>query len=785
MPIEQPSGVRLEIGHVLFMDIVGYSKRLIDEQTNLIRQLKEIVQGSDQVRAATAEGKLVQLPTGDGMALVFRNTVEAPVLCALEISRALKSHPELRVRLGIHSGPVNEIADVNERANIAGAGINIAQRIMDCGDAGHILLSKHVADDLEHYDKWRPLLHDVGSCEVKHGLRIDVVNLYGDGIGSSRPPIKVVTRRRARLRWVALLAALLLSIIVATAILISRHPTRSAVSEKSIAVLPFENLSRDPDNAYFAAGIQDEILTRLAKIGALKVISRSSTQQYQNKPVDLAEIARQLGVAHILEGSVQKAGNAVHVNVQLIRAATNDHVWAESYDRKLDDIFSVEGEVAGNIATALNTQLTTTEQHLIRQKLTNNSAAYDAYLRGLAMEPRGWYSAEARQAVRAFFAEATQLDPKFASAWARLARIDAWLIFLGQDTSEERRSAVRRELDVANELEPESSDALLARAYYQYWVQRDYSAAKGSFRRLLDALPNSSEALAALSYVARRQGKWEESLTYSQQTLALNPRDVQLLVDRAWTYAVLGRFDEALKTTDRLLQIAPDDQDAIAYQAAFFHSQGKMEEARQRVSRIRPNPRNDGVIGILIQHWLLERDYNRLITTLRPALEDQAISAMSRSLYREAIGYAQLRTGDVESGRARLTQARHDLEALRDRDKNNPEVAAHLGAVYAYLDEKEVALKEGERAVALLPAAKDAVLGPALEEDLARVETTVGEKDRAISRLQKLLVTPYSSVGHGGPVTPALLRLHPYWDPLRADPRFQKLVSEPEHLAHK
>src|SRR5438132_11923411 len=292
------------------------------------------------------------------MALVFYKSPEEPAQCAVEISRALKELPRLQLRMGVHSGPVSGVIDVTGRANLAGAGLNIARRVMECGDAGHILLSKHVAEDLEEYEQWRPLLYDLGTCEVKHGVRVGVVNLYDNRVGNPQLPKKfqALKKRRTHVRWAeAAIALLVLGAVVAAFVLVLRRPARSmlAVPEKSIAVLPFENLSRDPDNAYFATGIQDEILTRIAKIGALKVIARTSTQQYAARPGNLIEIARQLGVANILEGAVQKAGDQVHINVQLIRAATDEHLWAESYDRKLENIFGVEAEVATSVAEAL------------------------------------------------------------------------------------------------------------------------------------------------------------------------------------------------------------------------------------------------------------------------------------------------------------------------------------------------------------------------------------------------------------------------------------------------
>ena len=340
MSSEHSSDVKFEIGHVLFIDIVGYSKLLINEQSEQIQKLKQIVRSTEQFRLAQAEGKLLRLPTGDGGALVFRTSLEAPVLCSMEIARALKEYPKLLVRMGIHSGPVNEITDLNEQANIAGAGINIAERVMACGDAGHILVSKHVAEDLEEYEHWRPLLHDLGTCEVKHGMRVGIANIYADQVGNPQLPKKfqAIKKHSARMRWAVTTAALLaLSAIVAGISMFSRYRVRStlAAPEKSIAVLPFENRSEDKANAYFADGIQDEILSRLSKIADLKVISRTSTQHYKSAPENLREIASQLGVAHILEGSVQKTGDAVRVNVQLIKAANDSHLWADTYDRRL------------------------------------------------------------------------------------------------------------------------------------------------------------------------------------------------------------------------------------------------------------------------------------------------------------------------------------------------------------------------------------------------------------------------------------------------------------------
>src|SRR5262249_1651237 len=478
MAAEVKKEIQLEIAHVLFTDIVGYSKLPINQQRAVVERLNEIVRCTDEFQAAEAAGRLITIPTGDGITLVFYDSPETPTECALQISRALKKHPELQLRMGIHSGPVSGVIDAAGKANVAGAGINIAQRVMDCGDAGHILLSKHVAEDLGDDAHWQPQLHELGECEVKHGVRVSVVNLYTEELGNPAVPEKLkaarvaaaaARRKRAAYQWLSLGVASLLAVIAVIGFLLVRYrrPLATvAVPEKSIAVLPFENRSRDPDNAYFADGIQDEILTRLSKMADLKVISRTSTQHYKSAPENLLEIARQLGVAHILEGSVQKSGDAVRVNVQLIKAANDSHLWADTFDRKLVDIFGVESEIANAIAESLQAKLTGGEQRLLAIKPTNNPDAYDAYLRGLALEARTTTSVFDQAKVVGFYERAVQLDPAFALAWARLSRANAQMYFGGLDSTTARRDAAERALDTPQKLQPNSPETLLAQAYY-------------------------------------------------------------------------------------------------------------------------------------------------------------------------------------------------------------------------------------------------------------------------------------------------------------------------------
>ena len=508
MSAEVKKQIELEIAHVLFIDIVGYSKLSINDQHAAVEELNQIVRASEQFERAEAASRLIKIPTGDGMALVFYTSPEAPAQCAVEISRARKEYPSRQLRMGVHSGPVSGVIDVTGRANLAGAGLNIAQRVMECGDAGHILVSKHVAEDLEEYEQWRPLLHDLGACEVKHGMQLGVINLYSDEIGNSQLPKKfqALKKQRARARLaVAATALILLAAIVAAFVLVAKKSTKSAsiISEKSIAVLPFENRSEDKANAYFAEGIQDEILTRLSKIADLKVISRTSTQHYKSAPENLSEIARQLGVAHVLEGRVQKSGDAVRINVQLIKAANDSHLWADTFDRKLTDIFSVESDVAKSIADQLRVKLTGAEEQVIAAKPTDNIEAYDAYLRGLAytLKPGG----TSRQrgnflGAQKYLREAVRLDPKFALSWALLSIVDArgYITTALQPTVALREEA-RQAAETALTLQPNLGEAVLAKGQYHYGCLKDYSTAVRYFEQARPLLPNSSRIPESLA----------------------------------------------------------------------------------------------------------------------------------------------------------------------------------------------------------------------------------------------------------------------------------------------
>ena len=613
----QFSDVKFEIGHVLFIDIVGYSKLLITEQSNQIQTLKEIVRGTEQVRLAEAEGKLLRLPTGDGGALVFRNNLEAPVLCALEIAKALKSHPEIRVRMGVHSGPVNEVTDLNEQSNIAGAGINMAQRVMDCGDAGHILLSKRVADDLEQYPQWRSRLQELGEFEVKHGARVSVVNLFTDEVGNhalparlaaakkaSRSSEKRVTARQIVLTSLIVLICLGVPILIFTpAILKSLRSTSKAgatptvdgvaIPEKSIAVLPFDNLSEEKGNAFFAEGIQDEILTRLAKVADLKVISRTSTQRFKAAPSDLRDIAKQLGVMNILEGSVQKSNDQVRINVQLINAVTDAHLWAEIYDRKLTDLFTVESEVAKTIADTLQAKLTGSEIRAISSRPTEDPAAHDLFVQGrhfLALRRDD----NLPRAIE-FFHQAIARDPNYAAAYAGLSEA---LILLPRYTGaypSQTRPQSRVAALKALELNPNLAEAHNALAKIAMDYDVDFAEATREFKRAIELNPNYAGAHHWFSGTLESQGQFAEAIAESKLGTELDPFSAVNLVDQGRIYGSARRFTEAKGVFEKALAIDPAFSYAHWHYGEMLQVSGDLkgaavEYAKARAANNAPEP---------------------------------------------------------------------------------------------------------------------------------------------------------------------------------------------------
>jgi len=546
-------------------------------------------------------------------------------------------------------------------------------------------------------------------------------------------------------------------------------------------VLPFQNLSEDKANAYFADGIQEEILTRLAKIADLKVISRTSTQRYQSKPGNLTEIAKQLGVAHVLEGSVQKSGDAVRVNVQLIKAANDSHLWGDTFDRKLTDIFSVESEVAKAIAEQLRAKITGREEQVIAAKPTDNVEAYDAYLRGLAYSLKTATTPATLLGAQKYLRDAVRLDPKFALAWALLSYVDAvGYISTNLQPTIALREEARRAAETALTLQPNLGEAILAKGHYHYACLKDYDAAVRYFEQARPLLPNSSRIPEQLAYVARRRGQWDQSESYFNEAERLDPRNVNLLGQHALSYTFLRRFPEALRKFDQILNITPDDLDALACKAGIAQAEGDLPRAGALLAPLHPEADDPQALETQVYQAILERRPAQIIPRLEEILAkpDPTLGFYNGEL-RFWLGWAQEAAGDNAAAKESWREARNELESFLKEQPGNFILIGDLALTNMGLGDKAAALALAERAMSTVPIEKDAIFGSGPLEILARVAAQTGEPDRAIAALQKLLSIPcYGALAENVPLTPALLRLDPMFDPLRNDPRFQKLCEE-------
>jgi TolB-like protein/Flp pilus assembly protein TadD len=810
---ESASDVKFEIGHVLCIDIVGYSKLLINQQSEQLETLKKIVRATEQFRIAEAEGKLLRLPTGDGGALVFRTTPEAPVLCALEISKELKSHPELHVRMGIHSGPVNQITDLNEQANIAGAGINIAQRIMDCGDAGHILLSRHVAEDLEHYPRWQPYLHPLGECEVKHALVMSVVNFYQDELGNPAAPQKFAkgtstTGATAGPKRSGLcLRHWIIGILTGTALVfgilffLKQHRmvvrpggknatnepavATSAIPDKSIAVLPFENLSDDKSNAYFAEGIQDEILTKLASIADLKVISRTSTAKYQSKPDDLKTVSQQLGVANVVEGTVQRVADQVRVNVQLIDARADAHLWAKTYDRAAKDVFAVETEVSQEIADALRAKLSPNEANALTAAPTQKAEAYDLFLKGEyeEREAEGSLRAESFDRAAAFYQQALDSDPDFALAAARLVESRMNRHWFVTKLSETDLAKVKSLAQHALVLGPNLADAHMALGNFYYLGYRQYDQALQEFQRALDLQPNNLRALEFSAYVHRRQGDWQRALSALTKCQERDPRDASLVANTGAIYTNLRMWPDGKRLGLRSLALDPHSVLGMRQVVTSdINGAGDISDAKQALGTFPPNLRlinkvvignASAVIGEGTYLHVLEHDFSGALKDWENETADPDESRM-RPAARAAI---HVLAGDAGGTQAEIEKARALLEARLHERPQDGSAMMQLAWVNLALKNKAEAIHLAHQASESLPIEKDAIGGPYFLSGLAEIEAQTGETNEAIGNLRQLL-----SIPAGLFISIQRLKIDPVWDPIRNDPGFQQLLAGQEHV---
>jgi TolB-like protein/Tfp pilus assembly protein PilF len=789
------AGVRLEIGHVLFMDLVGYSKLLLDEQRELSQRLTEIVCNTEQVLAAETADKLIRLPTGDGMALVFFNSPEAPVQCAVEIAKKLKQYPQLKLRMGIHSGPVNEVRDVNGRANVAGAGINVAQRVMDCGDAGHILLSKRVAEDLAHSRQWRPCLHDVGECVVKHGVPIFIVNLYTNEVGNAQLPEKLKRWQSAQVapaaegspsifRRKGLLfpaAALLIAIgSFGVWLYFKQGGMGSLAPEKTIAVLPFQNFSPDKDNAFFADGVQDDILTSLAKIKNLRVISRSSVMQFRDAAAqNLRAIGKTLGVANVLEGSVRREGDRVVVNVQLVDAQSARQIWANHYDRTLIDSLGLQGELASEIADALRATLSTDEQARVTAKPTRNPDAYVFYLRGNQISRNPDTLLEDYKTAEQLYMQAIALDPDFALAHARLASVCAE-VFHYYEPTEDWETKARTEAQIALRLQPNLAEAHFALGQCIYWMDQDYDRALEQFNIAARLSPSNGDIGRLIAAIKRRQGKWEESLEEYQRVAKLDPQNPNTVRELIYTNTAMRRWPEAARWVEQLRAMAPGSVIAKTQRGYVeFWWKGDTALLKSLLEQMPPSADPDG--GVAAVRWdvaMLDRDY----AAAKRAIDSSNAKELSytgegstpRSFFEGAIALAQ---GDLAGAQKYFEDAQPVFDNAVKQAPSSAIRHSNLGWLYAFMGRKEDAIREGRRAVELKPESKDAVDGVIVNCYLALIYARIGEKDLAFPLLERLLKTPGAVDSVDYSVTINDLKHRWEWDPIRSDSRFQKLIG--------
>ena len=785
MSTEIKKEIQLEIAHVLFIDIVGYSKLSINEQRAAIAELTQAVRASEQFQNAEVAARLIKIPTGDGMALVFYKSPEEPVECALEISRALKEHAKIKLRMGVHSGPVSGVIDVNGQANLAGAGLNMAQRVTDCGDAGHILVSKRVADDLGEYEHWRPLLHDLGECEVKHGMRVSIVNLHADEVGNPQLPKKfqALKKHKAQMRWTIAAAALL--VLAVALVVVSKKSARSTstIPEKSIAVLPFENLSSDKENAYFADGIQDEILTKLASIADLKVISRTSTAKYKSKPEDLKTVSQQLGVANVVEGTVQRAADKLRVNVQLIDARADAHLWAKSYDRDIKDVFAVESEVSQEIADALRAKLSPSEANTLSTAPTRDPVAYDLFLKGEFEEREAASSLtiESYDQAASWYQQAIAHDPTFALAMARLVRGQMSRHWLVQPLTESQLAEVKNTADRALTLAPNLAETHVALGAFYYFGHRQYEEALAEFRKAIELQPNNAEAAEFCAFVHRRQGKWQECLTELLNSKEKDPLNAPVAADIGTTYVQLRMWKQAEEAAAHTLEINPHN--VVAMRVSLIscrNGSGDLTEAKRLLATFPKDPdltvTRPGVaplVGERAYLSVIKRDFRAALNAWanesgEPGEKRKRLSA------RSAIGVL---SGDASNVKTDAEQA-HILIDSWLADHPTDEIArVELSWVDLALGRPAEAAQVAQRAANLLTVEKDPFLGTSALVNLAEIQARCGHSEEAIKILERLL-----SIPAGFDVSIVRLKIDPVWDPIRNDPGFQQLLAGKEQI---
>jgi TolB-like protein/Tfp pilus assembly protein PilF len=790
MPGEAIPELELEIAHILFIDTVGFSKLLMDEQRKLLADLNGLVRGTETFRQGETKGSLVRLPTGDGMALVFAHDPEAPVRCAMEIDRAARARPGLPLRMGIHSGPVSRVVDVNDHVNITGSGINTAQRVMNCGDARHILLSKRAADDLAQYSQWHPFFHDLGECEVKHGVKIPIINFFNGEIGNPELPVcrknemeasrsreasVRASRRRKRLETggvIVGLAAILIAGFVAYEFGTRRLP---GIPEKSIAVLPFANLTNDAENGYLADGIMDEILTDLSRVSSLKVISRTSSMQFRSDvPRNLREIANSLGVAHILEGTIQRVEGRLRVSAQLIDARSDAHIWAQHFDMEVSNIFDIESQVAETIVSQLKSKISPEEKAAIEARSTEDWEAHQLFVRSKDVLAASVYTRgrENREQAIRLLEQAVGRDPSYFLAFCQLARVHSELYLLGMDHTPRRLALADEALHKAAALKPDGGETHLAAGIRAY-CSLDYHKARSELDLALQRLPNQPLIFEFRGFLNRRQSRWAEASEDLKSALDLDPLNFYFLQQVSQSDEKLRRFDDMAEMMRRALALAPHDPGARMHLAcAPFYSRADTKPLRETLdSIITEDPQMASSVAVDCVHLgLCERDFvaaNRAVGLIGEDGGTEESFSFPRSWY---AGLVARSGGDTEAARKAFTQARLEMANILKDQPDYPEALSVIGLIDAGLGDAEHARAEASRAVELLPVGRDAINGALAIQYLAIALAWVGEKDESLQDLALVAKIP-SDVNYGQ------LKLHPFWDPLRGDPRFEAIVA--------
>jgi TolB-like protein/class 3 adenylate cyclase len=775
-------GESLRLAAIVFTDIVGYSAvinrnavlgaKLLDRQRSVVRKCVPMY-GGREVETA-----------GDSFLLEFSSALKA-LECVADIQRRLvqanEPFPEterVSIRASIHLG------DVEHRAKeVFGDGVNVAARIMPFSPEGGIAFSETVQQQVR--SRIQVSAKSIGSPPLKNIAHpIEVFTLEAAEMAAIQsttiPEPESAAPAKSRIVWVPV--AGLAGCLITAALLFWLQPRRTQVEvvipEHSIAVLPFTNLSGDPNNAYFSDGMQDEILTALAKIHSLKVISRTSTEQYRGKTLDLHAIAKALGANTVLEGSVQRSGNKARINVQLIEVQTDTHLWAETYDREMTDVFSVQSEIAGAVASALNAQLTASEQAVLATAPTQNAAAYDAYLRGRAYQTRAENTPDNFSNAIRYFEQAVRLDPGFALAWAQLAHVYGLSYWLEYDHTPERLALMTRAAGEAARLQPDLAEAALAQGYVRYFGYQDYEGGLKFFEQARQRLPSDTGVLLAISFIKRRQGKLDEAARLQVEAAKNDPQNTRVLSEYAGTLTFQhARLGEARTVLDRALNLTPDDSTLLGRKISIVQAEGNLVVAAQLLEG-RPLRPQDDLFQAQIQQLLYVRRYAPAIAALQSALATSTPQMSTIIGYSfVSLGLAQQRANDSAGAIKTCTAGITALQALRQKGVDAPLLSLNLAQLHACLGHASPAREEASRAEEALK--QDRVRGPGTREVHARVEAQLGNADVALALIEALLKTSYYSETYNTPLTPALLRLDPAWDPIRNDPRFQKLAQQP------